>query len=135
MSRGAGQDKSVWPGVLDGVPPVFAGFLSEPAFSMGDATFCIWRTVEDSGWRCGRIAYPEGEDPDGSEDMLWMLDSDLVTYQEFAEKYCERTVSVEAVRQIYDHALLTEELARQLNHELSWDALKKDVLEIGYPIG
>jgi hypothetical protein len=44
-------------------------------------------------------------------------------------------VSVEAVRQIYDHALLTEELARQLNHELSWDALKKDVLEIGYPIG
>jgi hypothetical protein len=135
MSRGAGQDKSVWPGVLDGVPPVFAGFLSEPAFSMGDATFCIWRTAEDSGWRCGRIAYSEGEDPDGSEDMLWMLDSDPVTYQEFAEEYYERPVSVEAVRQIYDHALLTEELARQLNHELSWDALKKDVLEIGYPIG
>jgi hypothetical protein len=120
--------------VLDGVPPVFPGFLSELAL-MGDTTFCVWRTAEDSGWRCGRIAYPEGEDPGGSEDLLWMLDGDPVTYQEFAEEYYERTVSVEAVLRIYDHAVLTESLARQLNHEVSWDALKKDVLEIGYPIG
>jgi hypothetical protein len=134
MSPWAAPEKRVWPGVLEGVPRVFAGFLSEPAFSMDDTTFCIWRTGEDSGWRCGRIAYPEGEDPDGSEDLLWMLDGDPATYQEFSEKYYERTVDIEAVRQIYDHVPLTEDLARRFSDELDWDALKKDALEIGYPL-
>jgi len=76
----------------------------------------------------------EGDDPDGSEDLLWMLDADPLTYRNFAEEYYERSVNLEAVRQIYDHTLLTENLALKLSHELSWDALKKDALEIGYPI-
>lgn len=135
MSPWAAKEKRVWPGVLDEVPPAFAAFLSEPAFSMADTTFCIWRTPEDSAWNCGRIDYPEGNDPDGSENLLWMLDADPLTYQEFAEKYYERTVNLDAVRQIYDHTRLTEDLARQLSPDLSWDALEKDALEIGYPIG
>jgi len=35
--------KRVWPGVLDNVPGEFAGCLREPAFSVEDVTFCIWR--------------------------------------------------------------------------------------------
>ncbi len=102
---------------------------------MTDTTFCIWRTPEDSAWNCGRIDYPDGSDPDGSENLLWMLDADPLTYQEFAEKYYERAVNLDAVQQIYDHTGLTEDLARELSPNLSWDALKKDALEIGYPIG
>lgn len=135
MSPWAAEEKRVWPGVLDEAPPAFAAFVAEPAFSMADTTFCIWRTSEDSDWNCGRIEYPQGDDPDGSENLLWMLDAEPLTYQTFSEKYYERSVNIEAVRQIYDYTLLTEDLARQFSHDLSWDALKKDALEIGYPIG
>jgi hypothetical protein len=134
MSPWAAPENKIWPGVLDEVPTAFAGFLSEPAFSIADTTFCIWRTADQSAWNCGRIQFPEGEDPDGSENLLRMLDTDPSTYHEFAERYYERSVNLEAVRQIYQHAILTRDLARQLNHELSWDALRKDVLEIGYPM-
>jgi len=121
--------------VLDEVPPVFAAFLSEPAFSMANTTFCIWRTPEDLAWNCGRVNYPDGNDPDGSENLLWMLDANPLTYQEFAEEYYERAVHLEAVQKIYDHTLLTENLARQLSFDVDWDALKRDALEIGYPTG
>jgi hypothetical protein len=47
MSPWAAEKKRVWPGVLDEVPSAFATFLSEPAFSLADTTFCIWRTLED----------------------------------------------------------------------------------------
>jgi hypothetical protein len=135
MSPWASGEKKVWPGLLDEVPPQFSAFLSEPAFSMADTTFCLWRRLEDSIWSCGRIDYPEGDDPDGSENLLWMLDADPFTYQEFAERYYERPVNVEIVRHIYEHTPLTEALARELNDGIEWDALQKDALEIGYPIG
>ena len=135
MSPWISGKKKVWPGVLEEVPTRFSTFLAEPAFSMGDATFCIWQSIEDSAWHCGRIDYPEGDDPDGSENLVWMLDADPVTYQEFAGRYYERPVSLELVRQIYDHAPLTEDLAHKLNSDVSWDALQNDALEIGYPLG
>jgi hypothetical protein len=44
------QPKRVWPGVLDSVPKTFAKSLAEPAFSMEDTTFCIWRLNGDPAW-------------------------------------------------------------------------------------
>src|SRR5919198_763652 len=56
-----------WPGVLDDVPSEFQDFLTEPAFSIRDTTFCIWRRHTDPSWQVGEIDYPEEDDPDGSE--------------------------------------------------------------------
>src|SRR5579872_961684 len=39
-----------WAGVLSEVPAVFSRFLTEPAFTMEDTTFCIWRTPSDDQW-------------------------------------------------------------------------------------
>src|SRR5262245_49362203 len=63
--------KGVWPGVLDSVPKEFEGGLNEPAFSMEDTTFCIWRQYGDDRWRRGEIKFPRGwKDPDGSVALL-----------------------------------------------------------------
>ena len=69
MSPWKREPVAVWPGVLDSVPDAFASFLAEPAFSMGDCTFCIWREPSDEHWQHGPVTFPESDtdDPDGSK--------------------------------------------------------------------
>jgi hypothetical protein len=124
---------TVWPGVLDGVPAAFADFLNEPAFSMSDTTFCIWRTYDGSAWQLGDIEFPEKEDPDGSEDLLAMLDGNPQTYQTWAEYYYERPVSLSAITRIYEHHPLTEGLIAEFNPSLSVRKLVQDIQDIAYP--
>lgn len=102
MSPWSREDKSVWPGVLDNVPAVFGPCATEPALSMGDTTYCIWRENSESQWRIGNISFPDGDDPDGSGWMLSILDGNPLTYKEWAEQYYERTLSADAIRRIYE---------------------------------
>ena len=133
MSPYRRRPKQVWPGVLDAVPPQFAGGLSEPAFSIEDATFCIWRRYGDASWQVGPIEFPAGADPDGSELLLSPLDGDPETYATWAESYYRRPVHRAAVGQVYAHRRLTEVLVRQLNPKTSLERLAADRKEIGYP--
>lgn len=134
MSPWASEAATVWPGVLEHVPGAFASFLAEPAFSMGDCTFCIWREPDDEHWHCGSIAFPEADDPDGSEGLLWMFDGKPETYVDFASEYFEKTPEGDLVRRIYDHEALTPLLVTQLNPQASWDSTLKDAGEIHYPV-
>lgn len=134
MSPWASDTEQVWPGVLDQVPSEFGDFLSEPAFSISETTFCIWRRTEDESWQTGQIQYPEDADPDGSEDLLFILDGDPETYREFAEQYYECEVDLESVISIYDHQPLTPGLVKKLNPEASLESLTSDLEQIGYPV-
>jgi len=134
MSPWASDPVQVWPGVLDHVPAEFGEFLNEPAFSMSETTFCIWRRTEDESWQIGEIQYPEDEDPDGSEDLLFILDGDPRTYQEFAEHYYECEIDLQSVTSIYEHRPLTSEIVKKLNPEVSLESLRSDVEEIAYPV-
>jgi hypothetical protein len=124
---------NVWHGVLDNVPSVFTEFLSEPAFSPLDTTFCIWRMHDDSLWQCGKIGYPDKKDPDGSESLLAMLDGKPETYQIWAEEYYNQTINFAAVKQIYEHQPLTEELITLLNSKAAIEDVLKEAVVIGYP--
>jgi hypothetical protein len=124
--------KRVWPGVLDDVPDVFRSFLDEPAFTVEDTTFCFWRRAEDQCWSIGNIAYPKGSDPDGSDQLLVMLDGKPETYREFAEEYYERNIPLFAVEYIYKHQALTDEIIEALNPDVSFVDLKADIENIGY---
>jgi hypothetical protein len=135
MSPFAGEPPEVWRGVLDDVPGEFQGFLSEPAFSTEETTFCLWRGYSDSSWQVGDIIYPEGDDPDGSEDLLGILDADPEHYRYFASEYYERDVSLSAVRHIYQHKPLTDDIIAELNAEVSKKDLRDDIREIGFPSG
>jgi hypothetical protein len=135
MSPWATESEQVWRGVLDEVPSEFQEFLTEPAFSMGDTTFCIWRRKVDPSWQVGQIDYPEEDDPDGSEDLLFILDGAPTTYREFAEQYYERPVDLSAVIHIYEQKPLTTAILEVLNPEVSREDLKLDLEQIGYPNG
>lgn len=124
----------VWPGVLDAVPEVFKSFATEPAFSMEDTTFCIWRGIQDPQWHTGKISFPASDDPDGSEWMLSILDRNPSSYKAWAEDYYEFPVGLSAVQHIYEHAPLTPELVHELNATVEFESLRGDAAEIDYPV-
>jgi hypothetical protein len=133
MSPWGTEPSRIWPGVLDNVPASFARFVSEPAFSMADTTFCIWRTPGDLAWNRGDIQFPGDDDPDGSEWMLSILDCNPQSYQEHAESYWERAVPLDLIQQVYRHGPLTEDFIRSLNPERDLESLASDLDGIGYP--
>jgi hypothetical protein len=123
----------VWPGILDTIPQVFATFLTEPAFVIEETTFCIWCTYGDTAWRRGTINFPDHADPDGSQELLAILDGDPHTYQAYAETNYERSINLDAVVQVYNHQPLTDALIAALNPDLSFADIAADREEIGYP--
>jgi hypothetical protein len=133
MSPYAHNPPRIWPGMLDSVPPAFAGFLTEPAFNIGDTTFCIWRQYQDADWQRGTVAFPAGTDPDGSADLLSCLDGDPQTYQQWASDYYDHVVDLDAVAHIYAHRPLIPRILAILNPDLGLEDLAEDIGEIGYP--
>ena len=123
----------VWPGVLDELPPEFEAVLTDPAFVAEETSFCIWRKYSDSKWQTGKIEFPDGEDPDGSENLLFMLDGIPKTYQQWAREYYEKDVPLDAVKAVYEHKPLTQPLVSSLNPERRIEDLESDLDEIRYP--
>jgi hypothetical protein len=123
----------VWPGVLDTVPSEFTAFLTEPAFIVEDTTFCVWRTYHDSLWQCGTIEFPDDGDPDGSQQLLAILDGNPQIYQAYADTNYERSINLDVVIQVYNHQPLTNALVRALNADRSLADIAADQEEIGYP--
>lgn len=128
-------DGPPWPGVLSGVPSVFGRFLTEPAFSLQDTTVCLWRTASDQRWHTGEVLYPPGIDPDGSADLLFLLDGRPRTYQPWAEENDEVGVNIASVEHLYQQHALTADVVATLNTEITLDDLAEDIAEIGYPSG
>ena len=133
MSPWSAEEEKTWSGIFDDVPDEFQSFLAEPAFSIQESTFCIWRRYIDSSWQVGTIDYPDEDDPDGSEWMLSILDGQPLTYKEFAESYYERPLDLDAIDQIYRHVPLTNEIVAQLNDETTLESLTADIEQIAYP--
>lgn len=123
----------VWPGVIDKLPPEFEAVLTDPALVAEETSFCIWRLYSDSRWQTGKIDFPEGEDPDGSEDLLFMLDGNPSTYQQWAREYYEKDIPLDAVKAVYEHKPLTQQLVSSLNSERRIEDLESDLDEIRYP--
>jgi hypothetical protein len=123
-----------WPGIFETLPLEFHdNFLREPAFDTTHSTFCIWRLTTQDRWQRGSVRLPAGDDPDGSRDLLSILDGDPHRYRAFASDYYERDLVVEAVRAIYRHEPLTEALVRTLNPQVTLADVGADAEEIAYP--
>jgi hypothetical protein len=132
MSPYGKNPPTIWPGVVDNAPVEFSGFLKEPAFSPIDTTFCIWRRLKDNSWQSGNIEFPDSKDPDGSEDLLAILDGKPETYQAWAEEYYEHPIELDAIKQIYAHQQLNDFLIMELNRNASSRKLCEEAKIIGY---
>lgn len=134
MSPWRSKPSQVWSGVLDDVPASFSDALNEAAFHMEDTTFCIWFLQDAEGWRKGDIAYPRENDPDGSAWMLAYYEADPEIYRDFAGRYYEVDVPIEAIERIYRHEPLSRQLVQALGSARSYGELVVDAVEIGYPV-
>jgi hypothetical protein len=133
MSPWRVRPPKVWPGVLESVPAAFGAFLTEPTFVMEETTFCIWQEHGDRAWLRGAISFPDAPDPDGSADLLAMLDGDPATYRAWAEEYYERAIDLAAITRVYKHEPLSHDLVRAINDAVEFADLAEDIDEIGYP--
>ena len=122
-----------WPGVIDALPADLAPAVDEPAFDARNCSFCIWRRSDGARWEHGPVQFPHGDDPDGSAQLLGMLDGRRESYGAFAADYYEVELPLDAVAAVYAHQPLTPALLAQLNADASIDMLREDVAEIGYP--
>ena len=132
MAEHSANTGEVWPGVLDEVPPEFEAVLNDPAFVSEETSFCVWRKRGDLAWQCGKIEFPDSDYADGSEELLAILDGKPETYAAWATEYYERPIPVEAVREIYAHKPLTQQLVSRLNPDRTLEELESDLDEIGY---
>lgn len=111
------------------VPRSFSSFLSEPAFSMQNATFCYWRAANETVW--SKVSGLAGDD--GASEMLALLVSGPRGYKEWAEDYYEVPVSLEAVVAIFSKQPLTDSVILVLNPDADLGSTYSEADEIDYP--
>lgn len=124
---------ALYPGMLDGFPEDLVPFLAEPAFALNATTFIVWRLATASAWSIGEVAWPPGHDPDGSENLLALLDGNPESYAAWASDYFERPVTAKDAAHVLAHRPLDEALLARLGSERSLAELAEDLAEIGYP--
>jgi len=123
-----------WPGIFEKLPAEFnQNFLREPAFETNNSTFCVWRRSTDHRWSCGPVELPSAPDPDGSEELLSILDGQPEHYLEFAREHYEVEITPADVAAVYRHDPLTDELVSRLNPRADVGSLAADMKEIAYP--
>jgi hypothetical protein len=125
---------AIWQGLLENVPNAFSAGLIEPAFSMSDVTFCIWRLYGERNWPTGQIEFPRSADSHGSSYLLGFLDGKPKTHQRFAEDYSEADLAMESIRHIYQHLPLTTDSVESLNSDATLKMIAKDLKGISYVI-
>jgi hypothetical protein len=122
-----------FPGLRDGFPKTLAydetaaSFCADP----NEITFSAWWTGRGP-WRIGDVAFPAGKDPDGSADLLFVLDGKPETYAEWAETYTERPIPLAVVKKVYARAPLTKAMVAALNADADFAAVAKEAKTMGY---
>jgi hypothetical protein len=127
-------DHSVWPGVLDRVPPEFNSSMKEPAFDPQATTFAIWRLASDSAWCTGVVEFPPGEYKDGSADLLRPITFTPTEFTEWLAENYETDVDGDIVRSVFDGQPLSDQQMLALNPSSPIHALRSAVRDTGYPI-
>ncbi|MDA8017064.1 MAG: hypothetical protein MPN21_06395 [Thermoanaerobaculia bacterium] len=127
--------KMPWPGLFDGVPGAFEKFLSEPAFTREQTTFCAWLLDDDRRWRRSEtIEFPMGDDPDGSAKLMQFLDGQPDTYKAWADEYYGVPVDLRVVERVYRQEPLRLSLIRALNPDAHPEIVYEEARDIGYPL-
>jgi hypothetical protein len=122
------RDNTFAPNILAEVPREFSAFLSEPAFSIHDATFCFWKKAGEATWNKVKSKLSD----DGSADMLALLLTGPSGYKAWAESYYEIAVDYQAVLAVFDHVPLSKSIVLTLNPNSELDFTFGAADEIGY---
>lgn len=141
MSPWRTDPPTLWPELTNGLPEVFAEFLTESAFALDGvfaATYCLWRQQHDTHWQTGPVNYPDrqsGVSPDGSGQFLneILTSPNSLPYQQFARDYFQTQPDPAATEHVFGLHPLTESVVRTLNPDIALDDVADDIDNIGYP--
>ena len=124
-------------GLLDVIPNELQEAAAESAFTLDDVqsvTLTLWRLEGDGAWSHGRAQDLDSPaDDDGGTWLFDLLDGKPKTYLAYASDYYEVSLSLDAIRYVFEHQPLTEEVVRSLNDDVTLRQLAEDVSSIGYP--
>lgn len=132
LSPWTNEYSTVWPGLLDSVPDEFSGSLKEPAFSMDETTFCVWRKFGQGSWQCGEYDLPNVDDPDGVQYLLADISIAMNSYCEYAADYFEVKLDLMLVDEIRKTGRLNDEIVSRLNPECTLADIEEDLVQIGW---
>lgn len=118
--------------LFEGVPPEFIKYVSEPAFDIVYASFCIWRRTIDITWQRTPLSLPS-VDFDGSPWLLKYLDGSPQSYCAWARVYYELEVSLSAARLVFDHHPIDTSLLNEFHCSRDLSEICDDLKKIGYP--
>jgi hypothetical protein len=123
-----------FPGIFDGFPKTLAYEKTAASFcaDKNEVTFCAWWTG-DGPWRISSVKFPKGKDPDGSEELLFILDGKPATYANWIKEYAH-AVPVSKVQKLYAHTPLAKAMVAGINPKAEFAAVAKEAQEIGYPV-
>ncbi len=122
-------------GLFEGLPPELEELRTEPAFDAANSTFCLWRLNGGDRWHRGTVELPEDHpDPDGSAELLAILDGEPSTYVAFASDYYEHDIDLEAARAIYAAQPLSDALLRGLDPDADLDRIRAEAEAMSYPV-
>lgn len=123
--QGTGQADSK---IFRNVPIEFEEFIEEPAFIIGETSFCVWTLNGEEDWHSGK---------EYSSDELYLLDvikEGAEGYAKWAREYYETDINLDIVRDIFNLKPLSQVMINNLNSEVILEDIRDDIIEIGYPI-
>ena len=117
----SGQRLSV--DAVEELPDSFSNFKGEAAFCLDASTYFIWRGYDDDTWH----ATPAGLD---KYDWLSFLMTPAETYHAWAERYYDRDLDLNVVRDVIVAGNIQVEQVMLLNLDLNFEDFATDVAEI-----
>ena len=119
----------LWPGLLNGLPELFAPLVHEPTFCREDgtldATFVLWRRSGDHRWHAGEgIDLSPADDEETDPDGAWLLDILCDGAAEECVEYAWSVHDLELDRSVVEQILalqpLTDEVSRRSIRRSDW---------------
>jgi hypothetical protein len=107
---------------LSAMPDVFSTFKAEPAFSLHDCSFFLWRRADDASWQHSPSQL-------SSFSYLVFLVHGASYYHQWAQEYYEREIPFETLSEVFATRTCSKEQAVTLNEEVDFDALQSDMSE------
>jgi len=115
------------------IPSELKNFMSEPAFSINDASFLAWFDNESMRWtKVGAIEIGSEKD-DGIKYLTEWLKSDWEFYENWASEYYETQIDKNLAKYIFDFQPFHLDIIKTISLDLDENQLIEDINEIGYP--
>jgi len=110
------------------MPKTFESFLSEPAFSVNEASFIAWFDEKIEEWK--KTVSNKG---DGSDILMECIQGDGMVFKNWAYDYYEIDIKLEFIEHVFQFMPIDAQFIEQLGVYVDRNLLREDLGEIGYP--